>query len=416
MSVRKREWGAPHDRRLAWVVDYADSAGKRRHRTFRTKGEADGFAAQTKVDLRKGIHVADGASTTVTKAAELWLKHCAKPIDTEPLELTTLDQYRQHVELHILPFLGHVKLSRLTVPSVTHFQEQLRTDENKARSPAMVRRVTRSLGSLLAHAQARGLVAQNVVSELRAQRKKGRGKKQDRHNGKLKVGVDIPTPEEIRQLLAVATGRWKPLLMTAALTGLRASELRGLVWDDVDLNKGVLHVRQRADRYNKIGPPKSAAGDRRLPLTPALVQVLTEWKLQCPRSEGEAQYLVFPTSRGKIITHASMIHNGLLPTMLKAGIVGRVRDEDGKPMRDEDGKPMVEAKYTGLHCLRHFFASWCINRRKDGGCELPPKIVQTRLGHSTMAMTMDTYGHLFEGGDDSAELAAAEEALLGLQR
>ena len=59
------------------------------------------------------------------------------------------------------------------------------------------------------------------------------------------------------------------------------------------------------------------------------------------------------------------------------------------------GKPTVVAKYTGLHTLRHFFASWCINRKEDG-------------------MTMDTYGHLFPRGDDSAELAAAERLLLGI--
>jgi integrase len=50
--------------------------------------------------------------------------------------------------------------------------------------------------------------------------------------------------------------------------------------------------------------------------------------------------------------------------------------------------------------LRHFFASWCINRKVDGGHELPPKVVQERLGHSTIAMTLDTYGHLFPRGDE----------------
>jgi integrase len=73
-----------------------------------------------------------------------------------------------------------------------------------------------------------------------------------------------------------------------------------------------------------------------------------------------------------------------------------------------DGRP----KY-GLHAFRHFYASWCINRRADGGLELPPKVVQERLGHSSIMMTMDVYGHLFPRGDDSAELAAAERSLLG---
>jgi integrase len=74
------------------------------------------------------------------------------------------------------------------------------------------------------------------------------------------------------------------------------------------------------------------------------------------------------------------------------------------------------AKYTGLHALRHFYASWCINRRADGGLELPLKNVQERLGHSTIVLTADRYSHLFPRGDDGAELAAAERALLGSRR
>lgn len=72
----------------------------------------------------------------------------------------------------------------------------------------------------------------------------------------------------------------------------------------------------------------------------------------------------------------------------------------------------MEAKYTGLHALRHFFASWCINLPKHGGLGLPPKVVQERMGHSSITMTMDVYGHLFPATDDSDALAAAEQRLL----
>jgi integrase len=74
--------------------------------------------------------------------------------------------------------------------------------------------------------------------------------------------------------------------------------------------------------------------------------------------------------------------------------------------------PIKRAKYPGLHALRHFCASWSINRRADGGLELPPKVVQERLGHSTIAMTLDVYGQPFPRADDSEELAAVERALL----
>jgi hypothetical protein len=53
----------------------------------------------------------------------------------------------------------------------------------------------------------------------------------------------------------------------------------------------------------------------------------------------------------------------------------------------------MAAKYTGLHSLRHFFASWCINQPQMGGLGLPPKVVQERMGHSSITMTMEVYGH-----------------------
>jgi len=93
--------------------------------------------------------------------------------------------------------------------------------------------------------------------------------------------------------------------------------------------------------------------------------------------------------------------------MIAAGITV----DSGK--RDDEGRVIHKAKYTGLHALRHFYASWLINRPQDGGFGLPLKLVQERMGHSSITMTADTYGHLFPRTDDADELAAAEAALLG---
>ena len=72
-----------------------------------------------------------------------------------------------------------------------------------------------------------------------------------------------------------------------------------------------------------------------------------------------------------------------------------------------DGEWILLAKYSGLHALRHFYASWCINRAPIGlGMNL--KELQIRLGHSNIAVTADTYSHLFPRAEKSAELAAAE--------
>jgi integrase len=198
--------------------------------------------------------------------------------------------------------------------------------------------------------------------------------------------------------------------MVAIFTGLRASELRGLRWSDVDFKKGELHVHQRADRYHKIGPPKSKAGERTVPIPPQVLGCLREWKLACPKGQLD---LVFPTRIGTVESHPNIILRVLTPTMIAAGVSMIKKDRDGKVVHDDEGKPIHLPKYSGLHALRHFFASWCINRKTDGGLELPAKVVQERLGHSTIVMTLDRYGHLFPRGEDTAELAAAERVLLG---
>jgi integrase len=166
---------------------------------------------------------------------------------------------------------------------------------------------------------------------------------------------------------------------------------------------------QRAGRYNAIGKPKSVAGERVIPLPPMLVSTLRKWRLACPNSE---LGLVFPATDGSVESYINITRQVMIPTLLAASITSPVLDQHGRPAKDDDGKPIVTAKY-GWHSLRHFYASWGINRRVDGGLELPLKVVQARLGHSSIQMTADTYGHLFPRGDDGAELAAAEKAFLG---
>jgi integrase len=403
MSVRKRTWrNADGSQGEAWVAAYTDHEGKRRIRSFEKKREADAYHASVGSELRSGIHVPDSQSITVAEAGRLWLEGC----EAASLERSTLDNYRQHLKRHIIPLIGAVKLSRLTVPMVRAFEDKLALD----RSPVIVRKARVSLGALLTDAQERGLVGQNVVRALRARRRRGKdARAAARQNGKLKVGIDIPSPDEIRAIIAAASDGRRPPLLTAIFTGLRVSELRGLRWDDVDLKRGELHVRQRADRYNAIGKPKSVAGERVIPLPPMLVSTLRKWRLACPNSE---LGLVFPATDGSVESYINITRQVMIPTLLAASITSPVLDQHGRPAKDDDGKPIVTAKY-GWHSLRHFYASWGINRRVDGGLELPLKVVQARLGHSSIQMTADTYGHLFPRGDDGAELAAAEKAFLG---
>jgi integrase len=220
----------------------------------------------------------------------------------------------------------------------------------------MARKVLVSLKSLLRDAQRRGNVAQNVALGVKRIDVGTRGERG------LRVGEDFPTTEEIRLLIAALPERWRPLLLTAIFTGLRSSELRGLCWPKA----GGLHVRQRADRYGSMGEPKSKAGHRTVPLAPLVLRALREWKLRCPRSDLD---LVFPSRGGGIIHHSEIVK-----ALQRAMLAAKVVDAEGR------------AKYTGLHSLRHFYASWCINPRDRGGQGLPPKVVQELL--------RDDHGHV----------------------
>jgi integrase len=379
MSVRKRQWTTrTGEAKTAWIVDYAQD-GERHIKTFGRKKHADAYAQQVGVDIRAGTHTPVSKSITVAQAAEDWIKS----VEVEKREASTLAQYRQHAR-HIGERIGRIKLANLTAKRVNEFRDELLN----AMTRAMARKVLSSLKSLLRDAQRRGNVAQNVALAVKRIDADKRGE------GRLKVGVHIPSTEEIKALIAKMPERWRPVLLTAIFTGLRSSELRGLRWEDVDLKTAELHVRQRADRYNAMGKPKSKAGDRIVPLGPLVLNVLREWKLKCPRGE---HGLVFPTARGTISRHNDIVR-AFKSTVRAAGLI------------DSDGKE----KYSGLHALRHFYASWCINPLDRGGQGLLPKVVQVRLGHSSIVMTMDTYGHLFPPGDDAHKLLAeAERALLG---
>jgi integrase len=323
-----------------------DGQGRRRLKTFPRKKEADAFSPKARVEVREGTHVADSASATVREAGQLWLARAK----AAGLERSTVTGYTQQLAYHIEPFIGSRRLSQLHSPAVRAFEDRLREE---GRSAPMVRRVMKTLGSILADAQERGLVARNAAKDLRGRRRRG-ASSEKRQRGKLKVGVDIPTPEEIRAIIEHLTGRWR-LFLTAIFTGLRVSELRGLRWKDVDLEARELHVRQRADRHNQIGPPKSEAGERTVPLPALLVNALMEWQPICPKGTAG---LVFPTGAGKVEGLGNIINRGLKPVQIAAGVV-----VPESSCLENSGPPKVRAKYTGFHALRHFYASWCINHR-----------------------------------------------------
>lgn len=163
-------------------------------------------------------------------------------------------------------------------------------------------------------------------------------------------------------------------------------------WEDVDLKKGVLHVSRRTDRYNNLGSPKSKTSRRVVPFGPVVANAIREAYVKAG-----GRGIAFPTRKGTIVEHSNLVKASIIPAARLAGLL------------DKEGNP----KYTGLHALRHFYASWCLNRKEDGGLGYSFQQVKELMGHSSITITVDRYGHLFENGDPNT-LEAAEQALMGL--
>lgn len=177
-TVRKRTWTSHGTQRVAWVANYVDQTGVRRLKTFTTRKEADGWLAVTRHEVRQGTHTPASTSITVTEAAERWIAHC----EAEGLERGTIKQRREHLRLHIAPYLGRELLASLTTPRIYQFDTDLR---QAGRSLSMRRKVATNLQTILNYAQSQGLVAQNVARGVKL-------KGDDRSKaGPLREGVDF---------------------------------------------------------------------------------------------------------------------------------------------------------------------------------------------------------------------------------
>lgn len=382
-AIRKRVWTTPTgEEKTAWLVDYRDSAGKRRAKQFARKRDAEAWSTQAAWEVSKGVHTADSQSITVAQAADLWIQAA----EAKDRERSTIKQYKEWAELHIKPLIGSKRLSQLSMPAVETFKDVLL----QTRSPAMAGKVVRGLSSIITEAQRRGLVAQNVAKGVKVIRSR-------RDRGK----VTIPTREDVRALLAIAAADEKlpalyPMLLTVALAGLRSSELRGLRKDNVDLKRGEIHITQRADQWGVIGSPKSEAGSRTIPIPPVLVAELRKWMLRAPRSE---LGLLFPNSDGGVRLHSNLLNREYWPAQVKAGLIRAAPT-------GSDEEPRSRARYD-FHALRHYAASAWVKQCVD------LKRLTTWLGHSSVQITLDTYGHLIrdDQGDAAIALKTAQDLL-----
>lgn len=180
-----------------------DGNGNRQRKQFKLKKDALAFEKRAATEVADGIHIADGDSITVEEAGERWIK--AK--QRAGREQATIARYRQHLDLHINPAIGHVKLPALTPVLLSKFEDEL---HDAGRSPAMIRKVMVSLGSILANAQQRGHAVRNVVRDMRGLGNGSDARAEKRAKGKLRVGVNIPSPEEAKAFLSHFRGAGAP--------------------------------------------------------------------------------------------------------------------------------------------------------------------------------------------------------------
>jgi len=309
-SIRKRTLPSG---KSAWLVDYRDANGKRRASHFATKRNADEFLVHVRAQISTGLYIHQANRYTVADIVRDWLDNCAsRQASGQRMERGTFQDYEAKARLHILDSevgLGATRLSRLTRKAVNDFRDRLL---ESGRSEPTTRKVLTCLRQVLNHARDNGLIATNPASDVRVLR-----------TTRIERKIVVPSKADVRRLIDSASDSFRPLLAVTAFCALRASETRGLSWNDVDFEEGVIHVRQRADAFNTLGEPKSAAGARSVPIGPYIANLLKRWRLACPKGSLD---LVFPNRSGGIRAHTTVLKRHFKPLCRKLGIEMRWHD------------------------------------------------------------------------------------------
>jgi integrase len=446
MVVRKSD--DPRRKNRPWYCTYRDQHRKQHRLYFRLEREAKAYEREVSGEVERGTHAPKWRSGTVAEACGLWLQQC----ELNKLASGTLQGYRDYVRRHIVPGIGGEKLALLKRTKVDNFVD----DVTRSVSQKTARRVLYALRNILTVAQQKGLLAQNVATDVKVPTPR------KRDEPKVGITLKVPTPKEAARLIAGARPAFRPMVMTALFTGMRWAELRALTWDDVDLERNVIIVREA----------KTAAGVREIPMSPELAKTLREWRFVCPRAGGltnlrtyEAKALQIErlikagrtqrqitkelhVQQSAVVAVRRAMRDGTEPPSFarsaQARNLHRRHLTDGQralvaaelapltptgrlkyvfPTRlggkrcagsttwefrelqraigmvDGSGKP----KFVP-HRTRHWFASWGI---KQGW---PAKHLQAYLGHATISETFDTYGHLFSDPEGDRERFARSDA------
>lgn len=400
-KVRKRTWkAADGSPRQAWAVDYTDNNGDRQRKQFPTSKEAHAFRVEVEGQIRSGTFRPDADKITVKEVADQYVeyvkgrskrgerfsrRHLAM-VEGRLWNYVCPDPKRRETHKSakpVTPFtegVGGVKLAHLTPPVVDAFRDRLR---DAGVSVPLTRKIIGTLHAVLEFAVRKNFVAVNSARGVKVIGRRDEGSKK----------VVPPSKEALRQVMSVADRDFFVEIAFAATSGLRAGEHHALRWRHLDFVKCGVSVETRVDAYNEEDVPKSEAGIRWVPLGADMVKMLKEWKVRSKWSKPDD--LVFPHSSGSYVRHGVHLKDKFYPLFDRLAALHKA---------DPATYPPAPPRFK-WHALRHFAVSCWIEQR------LPPKTVQTFVGHATLQMTMDTYGHMFPSEDHSKAMDAIAKGL-----
>ena len=374
-SVNKREWTYKGEKKSAWIVRYFDHKEERKQRTFNKKKDADRFKLQVENERVQGGPVVAGNVETLADLCELYMRAQDDRQRDGRIGRSRREQIRFAVDCAIIPLLGHKKVQDLSPADVEGFYARLCRERGMKPRTALGR--VGELSLVMQFAMRRGLVRTNVVPEGRRELR-----------GIPPHRIRTLSIAETRALIAAAEVRGfrcqertfqllRCYVHLAVFCGLRWGEITALTLDSIDLEGQALRVRANMTRFDELKGPKTAAGNRDVPLPTHIVGMLEHWLA--------SQH--FRNDRGLVFCQAD-------GTMIKQGDfwVNWKRLLERAGIANEENADGVH-----FHALRHFAASWWI----ANGFALTDAAAM--MGHAKVDMTMQVYAHAMLVGQRRTE-------------
>ena len=239
-----------------------------------------------------------------------WLERFEAKVAAGERHPRTLESHRYHLERHLLPAVAARRMCALSVDDVAALMGTLGT---KGCSPKTAAGALATLHGIIRYARRHGWITVDPVDQLES----------DERPRPTRRFQQVLGRDEIQRLLAACTPRDRLMVATALYTGVRISELLGLIWDDIDFDQGEVHVRAQLSRAHRGSPPrrvatKTPASVRDVPLLPQLARLLADHRRHSRLAKGSDW--VFATANGTPYGHRNVTRRGLQRAARRAGI------------------------------------------------------------------------------------------------